>query len=181
MKGRRLILLVTLLMLIVGCQKKVTQQPELTPISLNESGQERASSQEKSEAELFQLPSDEAIQSEDVAPDWLQFQTIYFEFDQSELSAEARSILSGHAQLLRKYPGVKILIEGHCDERGTIEYNLALGARRAQVVKQYLANSGISETRLATLSYGKERPLDLGHDEGAWIKNRRAVFVIRQR
>lgn len=180
MKIRIIIGLIAVLM-VGGCQKKVTKQSELTPISLDESATDRTAIQEKSESELFQLPSDEAIRSEDVAPDGLQFQTIYFEFDQAELNGEARAILSGHAQLLRKYPGVKILIEGHCDERGTIEYNLALGARRAQIVRQYLVNSGIAETRIATLSYGKERPADPGHHEGAWIKNRRAVFVIRQR
>ena len=180
MKTLNLMLLAALLVL-AGCQKKVTNQPELTPADLNEPTNQATETQETSEADLFQLPTEDAVRTEDVAPDQLQFQEIYFDFDQSDLSGEARTILSGHAQLLRKYPGVKILVEGHCDERGTIEYNLALGARRAQIVKQYLANYGISDSRIATVSYGKERPADPGHTESAWAKNRRAAFVIRQR
>lgn len=184
MKIHRFVLLFVVLILIAGCQKEVTQQPELTPADLDEATTDTTEEpvlEERSEAELFELPSEEDVRTEDVSPDRLQFQEIYFDFDKSELSAEARSILSEHAQLLRKYPGVKILVEGHCDERGTIEYNLALGARRAQVVKQYLVNYGISENRIATISYGKERPVDPSHNEAAWAKNRRAAFVIRQR
>ncbi len=106
---------------------------------------------------------------------------IHFDFDKYDLSARAREILANKAYFLKQYPNVKILIEGHCDERGTAEYNLALGERRANSAKQYLVQLGVSESRISTVSYGKERPLDPGHNEAAWSKNRRAHFVIVSR
>lgn len=106
---------------------------------------------------------------------------IHFDFDKYDLSAHAREILANKAYFLKQYPSTKILIEGHCDERGTSEYNLALGERRANSAKQYLVQLGISEDRISTISYGKERPLDPGHNEAAWAKNRRAHFVIVSR
>jgi peptidoglycan-associated lipoprotein len=106
---------------------------------------------------------------------------IQFDFDKYDLNARAREILANKAYFLKQYPNVKILIEGHCDERGTAEYNLALGERRANSAKQYLVQLGISENRISTVSYGKERPLDPGHNEAAWAKNRRAHFVIVSR
>jgi peptidoglycan-associated lipoprotein len=106
---------------------------------------------------------------------------IHFDFDKYDLTPTAREILARKAYFLKQYPTVKILIEGHCDERGTAEYNLALGERRANAAKQYLVQLGISEDRISTISYGKERPLDPRHNEEAWAKNRRAHFVIVSR
>ncbi|MBW1697236.1 MAG: peptidoglycan-associated lipoprotein Pal [Deltaproteobacteria bacterium] len=103
---------------------------------------------------------------------------IYFDFDKSNLKPEAQEVLKRKAEFLRKYPDVKVIIEGHCDERGTNEYNLALGDRRANSAKAFLVNLGIAESRLTTISYGEERPLDPGHNEKAWAKNRRDQFVI---
>lgn len=103
---------------------------------------------------------------------------IHFDFDRYDIRPEDTTILKETAALLMKHPGVKIQIEGHCDERGTNEYNLALGERRSNSAKKYLASLGIPESRLSTISYGEERPLDPGHDEAAWAKNRRAHFVI---
>jgi peptidoglycan-associated lipoprotein len=88
------------------------------------------------------------------------------------------AVLKEKAAWLQDRPEVDVLIEGHCDERGTNEYNLALGERRAQSAKVFLVNMGIASSRLTTVSYGEERPLDPGHDEAAWAKNRRAQFVI---
>ena len=88
------------------------------------------------------------------------------------------AILKENAELLKKYPKVKIQIEGHCDERGTNEYNLALGERRANSTKNYLVSLGISPDRISTISYGEEKPLDPGHNEEAWAKNRRAHTII---
>jgi peptidoglycan-associated lipoprotein len=88
------------------------------------------------------------------------------------------AILRENAALLKKYPNVKVQIEGHCDERGTIEYNLALGERRATSTKNYLVSLGISSDRISTITFGKEKPLDPGHHEEAWAKNRRAHTVI---
>lgn len=103
---------------------------------------------------------------------------VYFALDDSDLAPEVRSVLSGLAEGLALNPGVSIMIEGHCDERGTVEYNLALGERRAIAVKEYLINYGVNASRLYTISYGKERPADPGHNEAAWAKNRRAEFSI---
>ncbi len=103
---------------------------------------------------------------------------VMFEFDSSELSAAAQQALQENASVLKKYATWAVTIEGHCDERGTAEYNLALGERRAVAARAYLVSLGISADRLRTVSYGKEFPFDPGHDETAFAKNRRAHFVI---
>jgi peptidoglycan-associated lipoprotein len=103
---------------------------------------------------------------------------IHFDFDKYNIRPGDAEILKGNAALLKKYPKVKVQIEGHCDERGTVEYNLALGERRANATKKYLISLGISADRISTISYGKERPLDSGHNEEAWAKNRRAHIVV---
>jgi len=103
---------------------------------------------------------------------------VYFGYDSAELSAEARAALDANAAVLKKYPAWTVTIEGHCDERGTAEYNLALGERRAAAAQSYLVALGVPASRVKTVSYGKEFPFDPGHDEAAWAKNRRAHFVI---
>ena len=102
----------------------------------------------------------------------------FFGFDESALPADAQAALTGSADWLKKHPEYNILIEGHCDERGTEQYNLALGDRRANTAKQYLATLGVDASRMRTVSYGEERPFDQGHDEAAWAKNRRAHLVL---
>lgn len=102
----------------------------------------------------------------------------YYDYDSSELSAEAQKALTENAAVLKQYPGWTVTIEGHCDERGTAEYNLALGERRAVAAHAYLVSLGVAADRLRTVSYGKEFPFDPGHDEPAYAKNRRAHFVI---
>jgi peptidoglycan-associated lipoprotein len=103
---------------------------------------------------------------------------VFYEYDSSELSAEAQAVLNANAATLKQYPTWTVTIEGHCDERGTAEYNLALGERRAVTARAYLVSLGISADRLRVVSYGKEVPFDPGHDEAAFAKNRRAHFVI---
>lgn len=103
---------------------------------------------------------------------------VFFDFDKSNLRPEARETLTKQAAWLSKFPGVRVVIEGHCDERGTREYNLALGERRANSVKDYLVALGINPARLKTISYGKERPAAIGHNETAWAQNRRGVMVV---
>ncbi len=103
---------------------------------------------------------------------------IHFNFDRYDIRRSDEEILRENAALLKKYPQVKIQIEGHCDERGTVEYNLALGERRANNTKKYLISLGIASNRISTISYGKERPLDKGHNEEAWATNRRAHTVV---
>jgi len=108
-----------------------------------------------------------------------QFDDVRFDFDKSEVREDGRKTCQVVADYLKKNPRAKVLIEGHCDERGTAEYNLALGDRRATAVMTYLGSLGVSKGALSTVSFGKERPLDPGHDEEAWAKNRRAHFVLK--
>jgi peptidoglycan-associated lipoprotein len=103
---------------------------------------------------------------------------VYFDFDKYDIRPADAAILKENAALLKKYANIKIQIEGHCDERGTNEYNLALGERRANSTKNYLMTLGVSPGRISTISYGEEKPLDLGHSEEAWAKNRRAHTII---
>lgn len=107
------------------------------------------------------------------------FGNVHFDFDKSFIREDAKPILEAVAAHMKGHPGATLLIEGHCDERGTAEYNLALGERRANSAAKYLENLGVEAKRLSTISYGEERPEDPGHDEEAWAKNRRAVFVLR--
>lgn len=108
-----------------------------------------------------------------------ELEMIHFEFDRYRLLPEAKQILNENARVLKMYPQVKILIEGHCDERGTIEYNLALGEKRARAAQEYLINLGVDPARISVISYGKERSLDPRHNEEAWYMNRRDEFKIR--
>jgi len=103
---------------------------------------------------------------------------VFFALDSDVLSAEAQKALDDAAALLKRYPSWAVTLEGHCDERGTAEYNLALGERRAVAARAYLVSVGIPADRLRTVSYGKEFPFDPGHDDAAWAKNRRAHFVV---
>ncbi len=104
--------------------------------------------------------------------------TVHFDYDAYNITEEGKSVLQRQAAWLAKYPSVRVTIEGHCDERGTREYNLALGARRANSVKEYLASLGVSAGRVDTISYGKERPICTESDEGCWAQNRRGVTTI---
>jgi peptidoglycan-associated lipoprotein len=104
--------------------------------------------------------------------------SVHFDFDKFSLTAEAKTILKKNAEWLQKNPKTKIQVEGHCDNRGTIEYNIALGDKRATTVKKYLVALGIKADKINTISYGKERPLDSADTEEAWAKNRRANFVL---
>ena len=103
---------------------------------------------------------------------------VFFGYDSSELDSDAQELLQDQVAWLKQYPGVSITIEGHCDERGTREYNLALGEKRDQAVKNYLIGLGISDSRVSTISYGKERPAVVGSNEGAWSQNRRSVTTV---
>ncbi|MDD5688562.1 MAG: peptidoglycan-associated lipoprotein Pal [Elusimicrobia bacterium] len=106
-------------------------------------------------------------------------ETVHFDYDDASLSATARDILAKNAKWLKENLDVEIIVEGHCDERGTTDYNIALGDRRAKSVRSYLMKLGIKGNRIATISYGEEKPVDFGHDENAWAKNRRAESLGR--
>jgi len=106
-------------------------------------------------------------------------QVVHFGYDSFQLDDAARAALDANAKLLRDNPGLSVSVDGHCDERGTVEYNQALGQKRAEAVQQYLSDQGIPSTRFRVISYGKERPVDEGHDEAAWARNRRVEFTPR--
>lgn len=104
--------------------------------------------------------------------------TVYFDFNSANLSSETKDALNNNAQFLKTNPTVKVQVEGHCDERGGVQFNLALGEKRAKGVREYLTAQGIDSGRLSIISLGKEKPVSFGHDEESWSKNRRANFVV---
>jgi peptidoglycan-associated lipoprotein len=108
----------------------------------------------------------------------LQLTTIYFDYDKSDIRSDAREIMGQNGQSLTDHPEAIIRIEGHCDERGTDEYNMALGERRANTARDYLVNYGVAAERMSTISYGESRPVAPGHDESSWAQNRRAEFKV---
>jgi len=184
-KGRLWMVMLTIILLVFvsGCeslQKKQALTPE----------EERAAQQEKEKGAREEQEKKGFEQSlsqkkypgiEGAVWESTLLKDINFQFDQYDLTEEARKLLTENAKVLSNHPSLKIQIEGHCDERGNNEYNLALGERRAASVKLYLIKLGVQENRLSTISYGKERPVDPGHTEEAWAKNRRCHFVILSR
>ena len=152
-----------------------TAKPKPSPPSGAAAGQDRSS---VSEATI--KPSLEALKRGEapVTPASSPLKDVYFGLDRYDLDSEARSVLIANAQWLKANPAVRVEIEGHCDERGTTEYNLALGAKRAQIAKDFLVSLGLSSDRLGTISYGKEVPVCSEHDEGCWQQNRRDRFVV---
>lgn len=120
------------------------------------------------------------IQTKEEKPEAkLETQIIYFDFDSHELRSDAKNTLNRASAQLRSNVKIALSIEGHCDERGTTEYNLALGEKRAVAVKDYLVNSGLDKSRLQTVSFGEEKPAAAGHDEQSWTKNRRAEIKVK--
>ncbi|UZK65773.1 peptidoglycan-associated lipoprotein Pal [Sphingomonas sp. M1-B02] len=150
-----------------GCAKK--RPPELPPTP-SEQGPGTGSDMNNSDSEAGPLNAQfkRAVMSD----------TVLFDLDQYDIDPEARAILDSQATWLVSRPEARITIEGHADERGTREYNLGLGDRRANAAKNYLAARGVSASRITTISYGKERPVAMGSDEAAWAQNRRAVTIV---
>lgn len=199
--NRGLVILVFLLMMvfIAGCTKKVlksedragTKEPatvrQATPVekavptgkaaakkgfSVGDSMSEGAAGVEKGSS-----VAKKAEKAGTAAKELYELADIHFDFDKFNLGDEARASLKKHAEWLNKNKDVMIAVEGHCDERGTAEYNLALGERRANAAAKFLVDMGIDEKRIKALSYGEELPLDAGHNEDAWARNRRAHFA----
>lgn len=150
-------------------QRELERQRAIEEESLREESLKQASLSKEIEKER-KLTERAMFENEDV----------HFEFDSITLSPTAQEILRKKARWLRENPRFYVTVEGHCDNRGTNEYNLALGDRRAHGAKMFLVDLGIDESRLQTISYGEERPLDPGENEKAWTKNRRAHFVINK-
>lgn len=120
------------------------------------------------------------VEPEPVEVPMPELSDVFFAFDKHNLTGEAKRTLESNSSELKRASDVAIIIEGHCDERGTKSYNLALGEKRAKAAKDYLVSLGVTGTRITTVSYGKERPFDPGHTEAAWAKNRRAHFVVKK-
>jgi peptidoglycan-associated lipoprotein len=200
-----LILILCLGLLLPGCSKKtvvvrkdqppVQKSEEAKRLEVERAEREAREAKEAKERELARVKEEEAkkpaegelekslVGKKERGIEGEVFETkllkdVHFDFDKYDIRREDEEILRENAALLKKYPNVKIQIEGHCDERGTVEYNLALGERRANNTKKYLISLDIASNRISTISYGKERPLDRGHTEEAWAANRRAHIVV---
>ena len=183
-----LLLLIPGFMFATSCAKKqVVSEPAVTAEEEDAEARRLAVERERQEALEKQRLREEGLAEEAkarmqrearAARESFMNELIHFEFDKSRLLPEAKAILRVKAEWLKANPEALAIIEGHCDERGTNEYNLALGDRRAQSAKTYLVDLGIAPERLTCISYGEERPLDPGHNEAAWAKNRRDQFVL---
>ncbi|MDP2604455.1 MAG: peptidoglycan-associated lipoprotein Pal [Deltaproteobacteria bacterium] len=179
------ILMAALLVMAGGCAPTTTKQPDLilpgTSVGSQPSGSQAGEGQRGATREstadtssLKQLQEGKPPATPASSP----LKDIFFDFDRADLRPDARETLRANADWLKLNPAVRIEIEGHCDERGTNEYNLALGARRAQAAKDYLVTLGILSERLSTISYGEEVPVCKEQNENCWRQNRRARFVI---
>ena len=170
-----LVMILPVVFFSISCTKKLvqTEPSQTTPSEISES-----SSSTVNEAEQTIQPQEDRLRAEEAAREAAGAafvnEIIHFSFDSALLSDQAQQILNDKADYLRTNSGVTVTVEGHCDERGTDAYNIALGERRAESVKNFLVDLGISANRLNTVSYGEERPLAMGRNESSWAKNRRA-------
>jgi len=164
----------------VSCAKKtIRADTSLTQQAEDEAAAEKARQEELARQQAIEEQRiREGAELKAAARNMFLNEDMFFEFDSAVLLAEAQAILKKKAEWLTNNPDVTATIEGHCDERGTNEYNLALGDRRAESAKTFLMDLGISGSRLSCISYGEERPVDPGHNEEAWSKNRRGHFTI---
>jgi len=182
--GWALILVVPGLLFTVSCAKKtVMSEPGAAEDTQGAGGMEdaraRQNTLEEQRLQEERLRGEARVRRQHAEKEAFQNEPIYFEYDESRLLPEAKAELKRKAKWMFANPGVSIIIEGHCDDRGSNEYNMALGDRRAQSAKNYLIDLGIKAGRTTTISYGEERPVDFGRNESAWAKNRRAKFVIQ--
>lgn len=170
MRAKRLIWLVAVgsLVMVAGCGGKK---------AMNEPAEPAVEQTTPPPAVEETKPPVEETKPVDVSP--ISLNDAFFDFDSAALTNEAKSTLQVDANEMKRVTDKNVIIEGHCDERGTKAYNLALGDKRANAAKDYLVAMGVDPSRITTISYGKERPFDPGHNEAAWAKNRRAHFVVK--
>lgn len=175
-----LVLILPAMLFTVSCAKKaVESEPAVTPVEqpVVEDTTD-ADAEEKARIEAERLRAEEAERARMAATNAFTNEDIHFEFDSAALLPMAQDLLSQKAEYIMSIPGQSITVEGHCDERGTDAYNMALGERRAEAAKAFLVNVGVSASQINTISYGEERPVDPGKNEEAWAKNRRAHFTL---
>ncbi len=174
-----LVMVLPVLFFTASCAKKIV---ETQPQAMTEPEVQKVPDKSAEETEPAGRLKEDRLQAEASVreADEKAFvnENIHFEFNSSILSDQAKQILNSKADYLRKNQNIKITVEGHCDERGADAYNIALGERRAKSVKNFLVNLGIGANRLNTISYGKERPIAMEHNETSWAQNRRAQFAI---
>lgn len=181
------LLLAMLLVLSVSCaKKKVTMETETMQeetvaeeVESQQAAEDEAARRAAEEARMREQAAEAAMMSEEAMRRAFEGENIHFDFDKYVLTPKSMMILDEKAAYLREHPTVRVLIEGHCDERGTNEYNLALGDRRSNSAKSYLIKSGVTESRITTISYGEEQPMCTQHAESCWWRNRRAQFQVR--
>ena len=178
-----LLLCFAVFLFTAGCKKK--KKPELPPAPPPATAPAPAEPPPAVEVkdDEFKSPEPEVVTATPLTVQQLQAQlhTVYFDFDKFDLSETSRGILRTNAQVLKDNSAFNVVVEGHCDERGSIEYNLALGERRANATRDYLVTLGVSASRIRIVSYGEEKPADRSHGESAWAKNRRAEFTVESR
>lgn len=179
-----LLLVVPGLLLTTSCGKKQIQPEEPMVSQADEdaarlAAEEAARQKQLQEQGLADAARQEALRQAEEAREAFLADDVYFEYDSATLTSNAMDLIKVKALWLQANQMAKVLIEGHCDERGSNEYNLALGDRRAESVRTFLVNLGISPSRLSTVSYGEERPVDSGKSEAAYAKNRRAHLVLK--
>ena len=177
-EGTRILLLLSAVVLI-GCAQEAVKKPDIQPASAAATPSRKAPA-DKSAVESRQTASGSSLDAhrEGKVPASGPLVEIYFDFDSYDLRADARRALQGHAAWLKANPAARVEIEGHCDERGTTEYNLALGAKRARSALDYLGSLGIAAARISTTSYGEELPVCKEKTEDCYRKNRRDRFVV---
>lgn len=174
-------LMIPALLCTVSCSKKIVKDGAASTISDDAAAREaeRLAREKKLREEALEAQRRAALGADSAARDRFLNEDVYFEFDSAALNSEAQRVLNQKSQWLLGNSAGQVIIEGHCDERGTNAYNLALGDRRAQSAKNFLVKLGVSESRLTAVSFGEEKPVDPGHNESAWAKNRRAHFVLK--
>ena len=181
---KRLVLPLLLAAVLAGCSSKPSSPPvtAASPDPVSTAGTREPSTTDVGADDTKVFTEDGRGTVRDSTPPVGGYlKDIFFELDKAELSPEQRDVVGVNADWIRKNPTVRVLVEGHCDERGTAQYNLALGERRASAVKEFLVSLGIDGGRVQIVSYGKERPFNPGHDDAAWAQNRRGHFVILSR
>ncbi len=172
-----IVLAVSFILLLSACSKKAAKVAPVQGPAV-ETVEEPVAQVEKpylSEEELFQQKSLEELNKDQV------LKMIHFDFDMYAIREDMKPVMQANANWLLKFPSVEVLVEGHCDERGTIEYNIALGEKRAEAAKNYLVSLGLNAAKVKIISYGKSKPLVQGVDEASYFRNRRAEFVITKK
>jgi peptidoglycan-associated lipoprotein len=170
-----LVAIFLLSLIFTGCSgsKEVMQTPASDPI------EPAVATDPEPNVPAYTRPAEESAKTETASAVPFVLQNVYFELDRYDLTPEALQTLADNSRVLKAHSDARVVVEGHCDERGTVEYNLALGDKRAKAVRDYLISLGVNPSQLLTISYGKERPLDSSQTESAWARNRRAEFAKR--